>query len=74
MKVALKNAQKNVSLPKPPHVGTLEDSSDEDNVQLGSFLTPPATTPMLSSNTNLNTLPNVNKNQRLGLMDTIQKI
>ena len=67
-KTALKNAQKaNASLPEK-NTGVLDVSSDDDNLQLSSFLKPSSTTPMLSSqNANTNALPDFNKNQLMFL-------
>ena len=63
-KAALKNArQENPSLPKKD-TAILDASSDDDNLQLSSFLNTTSTTTTLSSNnTSTNSLPNFNKNQ-----------
>ena len=64
LKAALKNAvQENPSLPKQ-NTAITDASSDDDNLQLSSFMKTSSITPMLSSNnTNTNSLPNFNKNQ-----------
>ena len=57
------SSAENRSLPKPD-TAILDASSDDDDLQLSSFLNPSSTTPMLSlKNTNTNSLPNFNKNQ-----------
>ena len=72
MKKAIKQAKKDQALPKPSNTALLDASSDDDNQMLGSFLQSNPTKPqpvqaavqMLNSgNTNLNELPNVNKQQ-----------
>ena len=87
LKAALKNAvQENPSLPKQ-NTAITDASSDDDNLQLSSFMKTSSITPMLSSNnTNTNSLPNFNKNQlkflamkanleyQKMLMQTIQKL
>ena len=85
MKFALKNAKAKIPLPKQ-NGAILDISSDDDNVQLGTFFNARAPTPTLSSNTNLNKMQKIDKNQltflamkanlefQKMLMDTIQNI
>ena len=72
MKEAIKQAKKHQALPKPSNSALLDISSEDDNEMLGNFLQSNPTKPqpvqaavqMLNSgNTNLNELPNVNKQQ-----------
>ena len=70
MKRAIQEAKKKQPLPQPSNSTLLDISSDDDNQMLGTFLQSDAAKPqpaqaavqMLNSgNTNLNQLPNVNK-------------
>ena len=54
--------QKPKSLPKQ-NEAILDISSDDDSVQLGTFFNARVSTPTLSSNTNLNKMPKMDKNQ-----------
>ena len=81
--------EKNIELAQKSQLAAILDaSSDDDNLQLSSFLNASSTTPILisSKNTNTNSLPDFNKNQltflamkanleyQKMLMQTIQKL
>ena len=70
MKRAIQKAKKKQPLPQPSNSTLLDISSDDDNQMLGTFLQSDAAKPqpaqaavqmLYSGNTNLNQLPNINK-------------
>ena len=72
MKRAIQQAKKKQPLPQPSSCTLSDTSSDDDNQLLGTFLQSDAAKPQPaqaavqirnSANTNLNQLPNVNKQQ-----------
>ena len=85
LKFALKNAKAKIPLPKQNET-ILDISSDNDNFQSETFFNAWASTSKLSSNTNINKMQKMDKNQltllamkanlefQKILMDTIQKI